>query len=45
ALKIDDELLHFYRWRSDRLLISKQETVTVKEFIKDKIIEFKNANR
>jgi hypothetical protein len=45
ALKIDDKLLHFYRWRSDRLFTSKEETVTVKEFITDKIAEFKNANR
>ena len=45
ALKIDDKFLHFYRWRSDRLFTSQQESVTVKGFIKDKITEFKNANR
>jgi hypothetical protein len=45
ALKIDDKLLHFYRWRSDKLLTNQEETVTIKQFIKDKIREFKNANR
>ncbi len=45
ALKIDNELLHFYRWRSDKLITNKREKVTLKEFFKDKIQEFKNANR
>jgi len=45
ALKIDNELLHFYRWRSDKLIMNKREKVTLKEFFKDKIQEFKNANR
>lgn len=45
ALKIDDKSLHFYRWRSDRLMYSKREQVTVKEFVMDKIDKFKNANR
>ncbi|MCK4804758.1 MAG: hypothetical protein KAT88_09375 [Spirochaetes bacterium] len=45
ALKIDDKSLHFYRWRSDRLMYNKREQVTVKEFVEDKIDKFKNANR
>ncbi len=45
ALKIDDKKLHFYRWRSDKLINNKGEKVTIREFIKDKIQEFKNANR
>ena len=45
ALKIDDKLLHFYRWRSDKLLTNQEETVTIKQFIKNKIKEFKTANR
>ena len=45
ALKIDDKSLHFYRWRSDRLMYSKREQVTVKEFVMDKVDKFKNANR
>ncbi len=45
ALKIDDKSLHFYRWRSDRLMYNKREQVTVREFVEDKIDKFKNANR
>jgi hypothetical protein len=45
ALKIERKLLYFYRWRSDRLISNKQEHVTLKEFVKDKIWEFKHANR
>lgn len=45
AIKIDDKRLQFYRWRSDRLITTTSEKVTLKEFFKDKIQEFKNANR
>jgi hypothetical protein len=45
AIKIGDRNIHFYRWRSDKLISQKQEKVTLKEFIIEKIQEFKNANR
>jgi len=45
ALKIDDKRLQFYRWRSDRLITTASEKVTLKEFFKEKVQEFKNANR
>jgi hypothetical protein len=45
AIKIDEKRLQFYRWRSDKLTTAKSEKVTVEEFFKDKIQEFKNANR
>ena len=45
AIKIGSRNIHFYRWRSDKLISQKQEKVTLKEFIRDKIQEFKNANR
>jgi len=45
AIKVDDQNIYFYRWRSDKLIHNKREKVTVKEFISEKIEEFKNANR
>jgi len=45
AIKIDDKRLQFYRWRSDRLITTTYEKLTLKEFFKDKVQEFKNANR
>jgi hypothetical protein len=45
AIKIGGRNIHFYRWRSDKLISQKQEKITLKEFIRDKIQEFKNANR
>jgi len=45
AIKIDDTYVHFYRWRSDRLISSKDEKVTLKGFISEKVEGFKNANR
>lgn len=45
ALKVDERFIHFYRWRSDKLISKKREKVTLKEFIRDKIEGFKDANR
>jgi hypothetical protein len=46
ALKIDREAVHFYRWRSDKLITpGGEQKLTVKEFVQEKIKEFKNANR
>jgi hypothetical protein len=45
GIKIDDKYVHFYRWRSDRLLKEKKEGVTLKKFFRDKIEGFRNANR
>jgi hypothetical protein len=45
AVKVDEWKVHFYRWRSDKLIKSKHEKVTVKDFIIDKVEGFKNANR
>jgi len=45
AVKIGERDLSFYRWRSDKLIHSKREKVTLKEFFLDKVQEFKNANR
>jgi len=45
GIKVDDKFLNFYRWRSDKLVINKSEKLSLKEFIKEKIEEFTNANR
>jgi len=45
AVKINERSLSFYRWRSDKLIHSKREKVTLKEFITEKLQGFKNANR
>lgn len=46
ALKIDGELVHFYRWRSDRLITpGRDEKLTLTEFFNEKFEQFKNANR
>jgi hypothetical protein len=45
GVKVDDKALNFYRWRSDELINRKPKKASLKEFIKDKIEEFKNANR
>ena len=46
ALKIDGDLVHFYRWRSDRLITpGGEEKFTLTEFFKEKVEAFKNANR
>jgi len=45
AIKIDDKKAYFYRWRSDELLGAKREKIGVRDFILEKIEEFKNANR
>jgi len=46
ALKIDTGAVHFYRWRSDRLITpGREEKLTMKEFIQEKVREFRNANR
>ncbi|MBN2322579.1 MAG: hypothetical protein JXQ30_02495 [Spirochaetes bacterium] len=46
AIKIDREAVHFYRWRSDKLITpGREEKLTVKEFVQEKIEEFRNANR
>ena len=46
ALKIDRAFVHFYRWRSDRLIMpGGDEKFTLLKFFKGKIEGFKNANR
>ena len=46
AIKIDKEFIHFYRWRSDRLITpGRDEKLTLTEFFMEKIEAFKNANR
>ncbi len=45
AIKINGSKVHFYRWRSDRLIYDKREKQTLREFIIEKIEGFKNANR
>jgi hypothetical protein len=45
AIKIDESNVHYYRWRSDKLVDNKQEKLTLKEFIMAKVEGFKNANR
>jgi hypothetical protein len=45
AIKVNGSNVHFYRWRSDRLIYDKREKQTVREFIVEKIEGFKNANR
>jgi hypothetical protein len=45
AVKVDQWNVHFYRWRSDRLITNKHEKLSVREFIAEKVEEFKNANR
>ena len=46
ALKIDRDYVHFYRWRSDKLISGgRDEKLTLKEFVSDKVEAFKNANR
>ncbi len=45
AIKLDDKNAYFYRWRSDELLNTKKEKISVREFILQKIEGFKNANR
>lgn len=45
GIKIDDKYVHFYRWRSDKLLREKKEKFTLKKFFRDKIEGFRNANR
>jgi hypothetical protein len=45
AVKIDRREVHFFRWRSDKLIGDKDEKLTLREFILDKVEEFKNANR
>ena len=46
ALKIDNEAVHFYRWRSDRLITpGREEKLTMREFIQERVEEFRNANR
>jgi hypothetical protein len=45
AIKINRSKVHFYRWRSDRLIYDKREEQTVREFITEKIEGFRNANR
>jgi hypothetical protein len=45
AVKVDEWKVHFYRWRSDKLIGSKHERVTFREFILNKVEGFRNANR
>jgi len=45
AVKIVDDSVIFYRWQSDKLIGEKQEKKGFIKFIKEKIEEFKNANR
>ena len=45
AVKIDEENVHYYRWRSDKLINNKHEKLNLKEFIMAKVEGFKNANR
>jgi hypothetical protein len=45
GVKISERSLSFYRWRSDDLIHSKREKVTLKEFVREKIQGFRNANR
>jgi hypothetical protein len=45
AVKIDHSYVHYYRWRSDKLLNNKQEKLTLKQFIMARVEGFKNANR
>ncbi len=45
AIKIDESNVHYFRWRSDKLINNKQEKMTLKEFIMAKVEGFKNANR
>ena len=45
AIKIDESNVHYYRWRSDRLISTRQEKQTLREFIMARVEGFKNANR
>jgi hypothetical protein len=45
AIKADEWNVHYYRWRSDKLISNKHEKLTFKEFFFDKVEGFKNANR
>lgn len=45
GVKIDDASISFFRWRSDELVNRKPQKVSLKEFFRDKIEEFRNANR
>ncbi|UCB47425.1 MAG: hypothetical protein JSV25_08475 [Spirochaetota bacterium] len=46
ALKIDRANVHFYRWRSDKLISGgRDEKLTFKEFVSDMVEAFKKANR
>jgi len=45
GIKVDNKFLNFYRWRSDRLINTKMERTSLKDFFREKIEEFKNANR
>jgi hypothetical protein len=45
AIKIDESNVHYYRWRSDKLLSTRQEKQTLREFFMAKVEGFKNANR
>lgn len=45
TIKIGKRYVYFYRWRSDELINSNENKKTFKEFIKEKIEAFKNANK
>ncbi|MFW6181393.1 MAG: LIC_12708 family protein [Spirochaetota bacterium] len=45
AVKIDNRRVHFYRWRSDRLLEGTSEERTFWELLREKYREFTHANR
>jgi hypothetical protein len=45
AIKIDEWNVHYYRWRSDKLINNKREKLTFRDFIMAKVKGFKNANR
>ncbi len=45
AMKIDNRRVHFYRWRSDKLISGTMEERTFLEMLRDKYEEFRNANR
>jgi hypothetical protein len=45
AVKIDNRRVHFYRWRSDRLIEGTTEDRTFRELLREKYREFTNANR
>ena len=45
AIKIDEWNVHYYRWRSDKLINNKREKLTFRDFIMAKVEGFKNANR